>query len=134
MGLLPGRTVPCELEVRIEESIGTLVLNLSRHGNLEEEVGVVCYTEEHTAISGRDFHSRPRGNLTSLVTFAPNQTRAQCAVEIINDPQNENSERFFVKLADPQSLVRISDGSSPICVYLNYDPADGEWRCEGVRV
>lgn len=59
----------CQQELRVRESVGTLNLVLTRSAHLEEEVGVVCYTEADVARVG-DFRVRPK-NHSSLVTFAP---------------------------------------------------------------
>ena len=112
--------------------MGTLDLILTRSANLEQEVGVVCYTEADVA-RGEDFRLRPN-NRSSLVTFAPNQTEAHCPVVVLDDELNESTEKFVVWLGEPVGLARVDPSSSPLCVFLTTDRQDCECTWLGTHL
>lgn len=114
----------CQQELRVRESVGTLNLVLTRSAHLEEEVGVVCYTEADVARVG-DFRVRPK-NHSSLVTFAPRQTEAHCPVVVLDDELNESTEKFVVWLGAVVGPARVNATSSPLCVFLTPDSQDCE--------
>lgn len=116
----------CEQEVRVQEGVGVLSLNISRTGNLEQTVDVVCYTEAHTASRGEDFRVRPN-SARSRVVFSPFQTMAQCQVEIVDDILHESKERFLMHLGGVRGRATIDAATSPLCVYLIFDINDGEY-------
>ena len=136
-----GRDRHCSLESAVEEDSGHATIQLSRLGSLEQEAGVVCYTEPDTALGGADYISRPRFSPGSEVVFGVNQSLAECRVQILDDTDFEARERFYVHilplpprgsgpaLADtgptPSTQSSIV-GPSSICVYINYAENDGK--------
>ena len=110
----------CRLEIRTGEGIGNLTVSLERFGNMEQKVGVVCYTD----VPSDDYIPRIN-SLESLVYFEPNQTTTECHVEIIDDMINENTEKFSVYLGETVGLARVDQSRSPLCVFLTYDDKDG---------
>lgn len=125
----PGRTRDCQLEARIEEGSGHLTLNITRRGNLEQEMGVVCYTEDDTAIGNADYVSRLEMSAGSVVMFGVNQSLAECVVEIVDDKVFESRERFHVHLAatSKHGFFNIDEAFSSICIYINFDERDGKY-------
>lgn len=123
----PALTDPttCQLEVRVSEGVGSVALNITRTGNLEERVGVICYTKAGTASRGQDFHPRPN-NAPSRVEFQPNETTAQCRVEIVDDTLHEITERFLVLLGAVRGKASVNISTSPLCVYLQFDRNDSK--------
>ena len=109
----------------MQEGVGVLSVNISRTGNLEQSVDVVCYTEAHTASRGEDFRMRPN-SARSRVVFSPFQTMAQCQVEIVDDILHESKEQFLVHLGDVRGRATVDTTTSPLCVYLIFDINDGE--------
>ena len=112
----------------MEEDSSQLILNLTRQGNMDQEVGVVCATEADTAIANDDYVSRPHDSLGSEVMFGVNQSLAQCVVGIIDDEALEPRERFHVYLtaSSRHSAVNIDHTSSSICIHIRYAENDGE--------
>lgn len=124
----------CLLETAVEERSVYAVVNVTRLGNLEQEVGVVCYTESDTARGSdrtargdtADYISRNRFSPSSEVVFAVNQSTAECRVQLVDDTRLEPRERFYVHLATTaHSFIHIEQLSS-MCVYINYAEDDGK--------
>ena len=115
----------CQVEVRVVEGVGSVALNLTRTGNLQESVGVICYTKSGTASRGQDFHPRPN-NAPSRIEFQPNETTAQCRIEIVDDTLHEITERFLVFLGTVQGRASVNSSTSPLCVYLHVDSNDSK--------
>ena len=112
----------------VQESSGQVVINLTRMGNLEQEVGVVCYTESDTAQGDTDYVSRGRGSLESVVMFGVNQSVAECRVQIRDDQEFETGERFLVHLASggTDNFINTDPNLSSICVYISYAEEDSK--------
>lgn len=123
-----GPTQDCLLEVDVDEDSMRLVLNLTRQGNMDQEVGVVCATQADTAIASADYVPRPHDSLGSEVVFGVNQSLAQCVVLIIDDEALEPRERFHVYLSasSRHSFVNIDPTTSSMCIHIRYAENDGE--------
>lgn len=107
----------------VKEGVGEVVLTLTRTRNMDHEVSVSCYTRADTAMDNVDFE---RLNRDSVVTFAPNQTSAECAVTIYDDTVYEGKERFYVLMAPAaDSLVITALSETPLCIYILFDSNDG---------
>ena len=103
--------------------MGEIVLTLTRTWNVDHEVSVSCYTRAGTATDDIDFEQLDHD---STVTFAPNQTSAECVVNIYDDVVYEGKERFYVLVAAAaDSLVITALSETPLCIYIIYDPNDG---------
>lgn len=117
----------CDLETNVQESSGDLQLNLTRTGNLDQVVRVVCYTQDDSAHGKADYLSRPKNSLESEVIFGVNETTAVCAVTIVNDQVFESRERFYVRLGNTrQGFAHIEPTLSTMCVHINYDESDSK--------
>ena len=115
----------CRREVWVNEGVGTLQLNISRHGNLDHNVSVICYTQ---VMFSRDPDFVPRPNsAASTVTFNASQSSAVCDVQVLDDGNNESREQFRVFLGTTEGLARVDAKSSPLCVFISHDANDGEW-------
>lgn len=124
----PGRTGDCHLETDIEEFSRHLLVNLTRTGSLEQEVGVTCYTRDNSAKGNHDFVARVKDAPGSEVVFGVNQSMAECVVEIKDDNATEPREKFYVQVEAHTSLglVYVEPTLSIMCVYINYDINDSE--------
>lgn len=130
----PGRFNPCSQEIDVRESIGTVLVNLTRTGSLEQEISVVCYTEDDTARGNEDYAPRYQDSLDSEVTFPVNQSTTTCALTVINDTNHEGREMFKVHLTTSAntSFVTFDPTFSSLCVYISYDENDGKCAPQGL--
>lgn len=119
-----GFTTPPTLTVPIER--GSVKLNLSRTGHLEQEVRVICYTENWTASRSVIFVERPN-SLTSAVVFPPNETQCTCNVVLLDGEQDQPKVAFYVRLAtlSPNALV----AQDTVIVFITPDIS----RCEPLK-
>ena len=85
---------------------------------------MICYTQPDTADHG-DFVPRTNSH-ESVVVFGPNETVAQCLVEIVDDDMNEINEKFVVRLGETVGLARVDHSSTLLCVFIVYDEHDGK--------
>ena len=107
----------------MREGVGEVVLTLTRTRNMDHEVSVLCYTRADTATDNIDFERLDR---SSVVSFAPNQTSAECIVTIHDDTVYEGKERFYVFMAGAaDSLVITALSETPLCIYILCDSNDG---------
>ena len=113
----------CSHKINVGEQVGRVTLGLTRTGNMEKEVNVSCSTRANTATENSDFQHL-RGN-DSIVTFVPDQTYGRCVVGIYDDIEYEPRERFYVYVKPAGGLVKSALASTPLCVYIIYDPKDG---------
>lgn len=122
----PGHTLGCDLETDIEEFSRHLIVNLTRMGKLDQEVGVICYTEDHSAIGNADYLARLKDNSESGIVFGVNQSMAECVVTIVDDGEIEHREMFYVHLSPlaTEGLVHVDPNYSTMCVYINHDDND----------
>ncbi len=112
----------CNLHV--PESIGTFNLTLIRTGNLNTQVGVVCYTTRPEG--GGDYLHRPPTN-QSLVYFLPGKHETVCPITIYDDHLNEDREYFEVYLqVQKGDFAYPNYTQSSLCVYIDHDKNDGE--------
>ena len=117
----------CKIEVPTKETVGVLNLNLTRAGNLNKTVGVICYTNTTLNNQARspDFISRPN-NASSMVYFKPGERHAKCPVVIVDDILNEPTDSFFVHLGQMDGFAFIDYSSTPVCVIITHDERDCE--------
>ena len=114
---------------RVEESDGKATITLKRTRNLQQRVGVVCYTGAQSnnakATQLSDYVPRHRDEPNSTVWFDVNQETAVCEIEIIDDLQAEFVERFYVKLEE-KTLGRaiLGDPRAVHCVEITNDISD----------
>ena len=100
------------------ESAGTVVLTLTRAGNLGPSVSVDYVTTDGTAAAGADF-----GATAGTVTFAPGQATATIAVPVSSDLVFDPNETFTLSLTGPaggaviggvaSAAVTLSDTTPP---------------------
>lgn len=121
----PTHDFSCALDEMVMEGAGSLVLNLSRSGNLQHRVGVVCYTDPPFS---SDFVPRLNSIVESAVYFDPGETSAECRVQVIDDMEHEHTERFRVLLGETIGLARVDPETTPLCVLITSDPRDSESR------
>ena len=124
----PGLTDDCDHQVDVEEFTGQLVVNLTRVGRLEQEVGVVCTTEDDSATANSDYIARLSEGLGSEVMFGVNQSTAACVVEIVDDGEIEHREMFYLHLSPlpDQGLVLVNSSSATMCIFINHDDYDSK--------
>ena len=123
---------------RVDEGDGRARIELRRTKNLEQRVGVICYTGTQSnfarANESSDYVPRHRNQPSSIVWFEANQDIAYCDVDIIDDNRAEFIERFFVKL-DGETLGRaiLSDPNEVHCVVISNDRNDCEFEFDFSR-
>ena len=112
---------------RVYEWVGQASITLRRTGNLQQRVGVVCYTHDHpqSATEISDYVPRRQNWSNSTVWFEVNQEEASCDVEIVDDTKAETLERFYVQL-DEETMGRAVLGRPGVihCVEINNDRGD----------
>lgn len=115
------------MEVVVKEDQGKLVIPLVRDGYINQELGVVCYTEDDTASAGEDYVPRPFSSPAAQVTFPVNSSTAECEVTIMNDQLYELREQFMVHLAPipTQTYISMQEFAS-LCVFICYDEMDSK--------
>ncbi|XP_071125097.1 extracellular matrix protein 3-like [Mytilus edulis] len=84
------------------EKDGQMTAVIVRHGDLDHDASVRCYTRQNTATVADDYIERPDTDL-SLVYFSPGQRHADCIVDIVNDSVFEPTEQFRLVLGSPTS-------------------------------
>ncbi len=115
--------------VEVEEGVGVVTINLTRSGNLEQEVGVVCSTEDGSARGGVDYVPRLQSDVGSEVIFGAGESESACLVAIEDDVRHEPlREIFYLHLGPSTSYdhVSIAPGLSTICIYISADIRDSE--------
>ena len=123
-GNIPGNG-ECNHVTRVHEWVGRASVTLRRTGNLQQRVGVVCYTHPLSATERFDYVPRQQNWSNSTVWFEVNQEEANCDIEIINDTSAETLERFYVQL-DEETIDRAVLGDPGVvhCVEINNDRDD----------
>ncbi|XP_063776484.1 FRAS1-related extracellular matrix protein 3 [Pseudophryne corroboree] len=97
-----------QLEYKIEEDIGELLIPIRRSGDVRQEVMVVCSTHQGSAtgtvpssvLSYSDYITRPDDH-TSVIRFDKEETEKTCRIIIIDDSLYEEDEEFNVTLSMP---------------------------------
>ena len=95
------------------------MLNISRTGNLEQEVKVICYTEDWTATKGVNFEERPNA-LSSAIVFPPNVTHGSCKVTLTGGKQVDLKVAFRVRLFAPPGNANVGQ-ESVVVVFITQD-------------
>ena len=119
----------CSYVTRVEEGDGRARIQLQRTRNLQQRVGVVCYTGAQSnfarANESADYIPRHRSQPSSIVWFEANQEFAYCDIDIIDDDRAEFIERFFVKLDEETRGRAILGAPNEVhCVVISNDRND----------
>lgn len=96
-----------QLQYRVEEDVGGLLIPLRRSGDVSQKLMVICSalqgsatgTVPSTVLSFSDCISRPKGH--SSVNFNKNETEKTCHIIIIDDSLYEEDETFNISLSMP---------------------------------
>ncbi|KAG8452768.1 hypothetical protein GDO86_004527 [Hymenochirus boettgeri] len=110
---------------KIEEDVGELFIPVQRRGDLNQELMVLCYTQQGTAsgtvptsvLSYSDYISRPEDH-NSVLRFEKGEREKMCRVVIIDDSLYEEAEVFNVTLSMPMGGRIGPDFSSAQIVIL----------------
>uniref|UniRef100_A0A6Q2YHN7 Calx-beta domain-containing protein n=1 Tax=Esox lucius TaxID=8010 RepID=A0A6Q2YHN7_ESOLU len=94
-------------ELRVEEDVGHAVIPVRRTGDLTNELMVLCYTQQESAVgtvartvlSFSDYISRPEDR-GSVLRFDSGESESECRVLIIDDSLYEGAETFTVTLGN----------------------------------
>ena len=114
--------------VSVLENKGVCNISIIRRGNLKNEVRVKVHTIGGSAEEKLDYEP-----LDEIITFAPNDTKKEISVKIIDDDQWEPDESFFVKVTilPEECNDRLTIGSKGIVeVTILNDDDPGELRFE----
>ncbi|RYX84047.1 hypothetical protein EON83_11950 [bacterium] len=90
----------------VAESVGTLLVPVTRRLNTGVAATVDYATSNITAIGGQDYTIT-----TGTLTFAAGETTKNIPVPIINDPSDEDAESFRITLSNPSPSTAIGPTS-----------------------
>ncbi|XP_044133029.1 FRAS1-related extracellular matrix protein 3 [Bufo gargarizans] len=117
-------------EYKIEEDIGELLIPVKRLGDVNQELMVVCSTQQGTAtgtipssvLSYSDYITRPDDH-TSIIRFDKDEKEKNCRIIIIDDSLYEEDEIFNVTLSMPMG-GRVGNEFSSAKVVILADTDD----------
>ncbi|XP_064877235.1 FRAS1-related extracellular matrix protein 2-like [Oncorhynchus nerka] len=113
-----------QLEFRVEEDVGEVLIPVRRTGDLSNELTVLCYTQEgsargtvpSTVLSYSDYIARPEDQRSAL-RFDRGDAERACRVLVIDDSLYEGAETFAVTLGDAMGgLVRAEHNSTRVVI------------------
>ncbi|KAI7801130.1 putative fras1 related extracellular matrix protein 2b [Triplophysa rosa] len=116
----------------VGEDIGELLIPVRRSGDVNQELMVICFTQQGTAkgtvpttvLSYSDYISRPEEH-HSVLRFDKGETEKPCRVAIIDDSLYEPEESFNVTLSMPMG-GRLGQEFFTTRVNILPDADDGE--------
>jgi len=90
----------CSASYAVLESIGTLVTQVHRSGDLSQRVTVEYKTRDGSAKAGEDYVA-----IEGKLEFEPGETQKPLGVQIVDDTSYEEDEEFFIDLTNPTCNV-----------------------------
>lgn len=104
-------------ELRVNENIGTLKLDIVRFGSLSEAADITVMTTPGTGVHGKNYT-----DITETISFAQGEARKQVLINILENTFIEGDKDFSVELSNPtnshvfsgnfKTKVIISDNDS----------------------
>ena len=101
--------------VSVSESVGNVILTVTRHTPGAGTVGVSYGTSSNSATAGSDFTST-----SGTLSFGPSVTQQSIVIPIVSDGAFEDDETFFVTLSSPTGGV-LGAFTQQVVTILNDD-------------
>ena len=102
--------------VSVSESVGNVILTVTRHTPVAGTVGVFYSTSSNSATAGSDFTST-----SGTLSFGPGVTQQSIVIPIVSDGAFESDETFFVTLSSPTGGAVLGPFTQQVVTILNDD-------------
>ena len=102
--------------VSVSESVGNVILTVTRHTPVAGTVGVFYTTSSNSASAGSDFAST-----SGTLSFGPGVTQQSIVIPIASDGAFEDDETFFVALSSPTGGAVLGPFTRQVVTILNDD-------------